>query len=361
MIIELRNKSISYSQKNQDQAVIITAKSTKWWNEVEEFLEANDNESDLLAESHRTTLMVLKHENIIALNRPILAVSKKSSGYNAALQDCIGAARSIINILWRALHSRPADGSERLPLLWHSYTWAIWMSAYLIFYATNENEVRHDITAKLTDRCLEILEHLALRGSMWPEACAAAIRDLRTQTDKRQASNEQLQTEMNDRRGSIGGGLANRNDQMFERRPSIQRAMTHNGTTSMPSPSMASALGRESNSTATGREQAEGWPQIRGTRANSISEGGTATSREAAAAYNLANGQYVQMGLPGDAAAASTPNPNQQSWVMGDPGYGNYQVPVINPSPEPSDPFYGFDIPFWYGADQFSLMSNEWT
>jgi len=34
--------------------------------------------------------------------------------------------------------------------------------------------------SRLSDRALEVLKHLTLRGSNWPNACAAAIRDLRT-------------------------------------------------------------------------------------------------------------------------------------------------------------------------------------
>lgn len=150
-ISELRNKSVSDRQTESDEAVVREAQLTKWWNEVEEYLDSNKSCPLPISQFHRVTLIVLKHESIIALNKYTLATSKKSSAYDVALQNCISAARSIINTLHTELEaykkiaiSESQAGAERSGLLWHSFTWAVWMSSFLVMYATNEDQMPQD-------------------------------------------------------------------------------------------------------------------------------------------------------------------------------------------------------------------------
>ncbi|KAH6723813.1 fungal-specific transcription factor domain-containing protein [Leptodontidium sp. MPI-SDFR-AT-0119] len=187
-IMELRNKFVSYRQSDVDDAVGIDADLTKWWNEVDEYLESNSTNSSPIYQQHQVTLTVLRHESIIALNKHILATSKKSSSYNAALQNCIGAARSIISTLHKTLApgmslENPAvqNNGPKPAIFWPSFTWAVWMSAFIMIYAANEDQVSQDVSIRLADRALDVMRNLKLRGSMWPDACAAAIRDLRAQ------------------------------------------------------------------------------------------------------------------------------------------------------------------------------------
>jgi hypothetical protein len=154
-ITELRNKSVSYRQTEIDEALIIGTKLTKWWNEVDEYLESNSSGPIPISHYHQVTLVVLRHESIIALNKHTLATSKKSSAYDAALQNCIGAARSIISTLHKALDAHvdlDLSGVHEVPdnpgLLWPSFTWAIWMSAFLMIYAANEDHVPQDVAIR---------------------------------------------------------------------------------------------------------------------------------------------------------------------------------------------------------------------
>lgn len=154
--MELRKKSVSHGQTETDQTVIINTELTKWGNEVDEYLESNDSQSLPISRFHQVTLVVLRYESTIALNRSILATSKKSSAYNAALQNCISASRSVINtlhkglkILGNNLEESPApEVPDNTALLWPSFTWAVWMSAFIMIYAANEDQVPQEVAIR---------------------------------------------------------------------------------------------------------------------------------------------------------------------------------------------------------------------
>ena len=142
-IIELRNKSVHYVHKDPHQATAIAAKLSQWWNDVE-VLEDGDR-SQRVSAYHLTILTLLKHESIISLHRPILAASRRGVEYDAALQLCIGSARSIITLLHNAITTRDdgLGGHHPLHLLWPSCTWGIWISTFILFYAASNNDISH--------------------------------------------------------------------------------------------------------------------------------------------------------------------------------------------------------------------------
>lgn len=143
-IIELRNKSLEYVHKDPDQAVAISARLGQWWNDLEDM---NDEENaQQISAYNMAILTLLKHESIISLHRPILAASRKGVDYDAALQLCVGSARSIITILYDAVRPRDvtANGHGSLTLLWPSCTWAVWISTFILFYAANEGHLSHE-------------------------------------------------------------------------------------------------------------------------------------------------------------------------------------------------------------------------
>lgn len=166
--MELRNKSVLHSQDDLDQATSINAKLSKWWNEVEDIQEHADSaleEDDCTGEelrdasfsqSHQTILSVLKNECVISLNRPILASSKRTAGYMVAVQGCISASKAIINTLDRSLKrsSRRHDNDITKPsrrtdaLIWPSFTWAVWMSAFVLIYAAAENQMSNEVALR---------------------------------------------------------------------------------------------------------------------------------------------------------------------------------------------------------------------
>ena len=184
-IMQTRHKSALHGSHNEtDQALEVEADHTKWWNMVDDHL-SDDERMQSISKAHQITLIVLRFESVLALHRSVLATTKKDAAYNAALQRCISASRSIINTLHKALKGFGAfDGSpgqngyERTPLLWPSFTWAVWMSVFIVFSATTEGQVPRDVTLRLVDRSIQILKHLALRGTSWPDACIVAIQNL---------------------------------------------------------------------------------------------------------------------------------------------------------------------------------------
>jgi hypothetical protein len=184
-IMENRNKSALRADYNEaDKILEVEAGHTRWWNTVDEYL-SDDEGTRSIIKAHQVTLLVLRFESVLALHRSVLATSKKNSSYNAALQRCISASRSIINTLHKALKGFGAfDGSpgqrgyESTPLVWPSFTWAVWMSVFIVVFAATEGQFARDTALRLADRSIQILQHLALRGTNWPEACIVAVQNL---------------------------------------------------------------------------------------------------------------------------------------------------------------------------------------
>ncbi|KAI5380591.1 hypothetical protein J4E82_000548 [Alternaria postmessia] len=190
-IMQTRHQSMLHGSTDDiDQALEVEAEHTKWWNTVDEHL-SDDQQTQTISKTHQVTLIVLRFESVLALHRSVLATSKKNAAYNAALQRCISASRSIINTLHKALRGFGAfDGSpgqhgyERTPLLWPSFTWAVWMSTFIILSAAAEEQVSRDIALRLSDRSVQILKHLSSRGTSWPDACIVAVQNLAARLDK---------------------------------------------------------------------------------------------------------------------------------------------------------------------------------
>ncbi|EUC44724.1 hypothetical protein COCMIDRAFT_97431 [Bipolaris oryzae ATCC 44560] len=190
-IMQTRHQTFLHGSTNEtEEALEREAEHTRWWNMVDEYL-SNDEQVQNISKAHQVTLIVLRFESILALHRSVLAVSKKDAAYNVALQRCISASRSIINTLHKALRGFGAfDGSpgqhgyERTPLLWPSFTWAVWMSTFVILSAASEGQVTRDIAIRLSDRSIQILKHLALRGTKWPDACIVAIQNITARLSK---------------------------------------------------------------------------------------------------------------------------------------------------------------------------------
>ncbi|EUC43243.1 hypothetical protein COCMIDRAFT_38777 [Bipolaris oryzae ATCC 44560] len=179
-IIELRHKSVHFVHNDPTRATAITAKLSQWWNDVENYIDPDEPHE---ASRYATmVLTLLKHESVISFYRPALAASRKDVEYDVALQKCIGSARSIISNLHSAIKSESGRGeatSRSLSLLWPSCTWAVWISTFILFYAANGKHIAEALVIRLSEKSLQILEHLSQRGSAWPEASSAAIRDLR--------------------------------------------------------------------------------------------------------------------------------------------------------------------------------------
>ncbi|KAF7585297.1 hypothetical protein BBP40_011299 [Aspergillus hancockii] len=174
LVVELRNKSILHSQETSITATQVNGELVHWWNEVYDDVYPVD-ENPELSPLHRLLLIVFRHESIISMNRPLLAAEGSSPEYKTALQICIESARSLITALRG--YALPG-GQETVPLVWPSFTWAVWMSCLILVYAAWEGEFPVLSASRYAKTGLSILQNLSMRGSTWPQTCIEAIRDL---------------------------------------------------------------------------------------------------------------------------------------------------------------------------------------
>ncbi|KAL5334823.1 fungal-specific transcription factor domain-containing protein [Aspergillus crustosus] len=179
-IIELRNKSIIHREDSID-ATQVHGELTHWWNDVYDDvhpIEHYDNEATKptsIEPFQRLLLVILRHEAIISMNRPLLAAEASSSEYRTALQICIESSRSILTTLRQYLTSTT---NASVPLVWPSFTWAVWMSCLVLIYAAWEGEFPTASASRYAKSGLTILQNLSCRGNTWPQTCIEAIRDL---------------------------------------------------------------------------------------------------------------------------------------------------------------------------------------
>jgi hypothetical protein len=178
-IMELRNKSIHQRTSNRDLATLIGAKIDKFANDLQYTIDAGKyDEADRFSTLHETILLVSQHELIISLNRPLLALEKHTSEYMAGLQACIRASRAVVLVLHQYLRTQAhgqAPEPPIAPLLWPSLTWCVWQASFIILHAALEGEMPKPTARRLADSSVEILSHLAARGSVWPNVCAVAV------------------------------------------------------------------------------------------------------------------------------------------------------------------------------------------
>jgi hypothetical protein len=194
LILELRNKSILHSRNDALEAAYVNGELAQWWNEVyddvypmEEQLECPSPHETSLQPYHRLLLVVLRHEAIISMNRPLLAAERLSPEYKPALQTCIESSRSLISALRKYLVSHNSSqsaehvadsGKHQAPLSWPSFTWATWMACLILMYAASEGEFSSISALKYAELGILILENLSLRKSSWPETCIEAIKGM---------------------------------------------------------------------------------------------------------------------------------------------------------------------------------------
>lgn len=143
LILELRHKNIKFRVTDPDEVARIDAEISRWWNDVQDFIDPVSTEDDDLytAEAnatvphlkpcHRLLLVVQKHEAVILLNRPVIT-SGSSIAIAAAMQKCIGASKAIISIVFQHLQNSlrsegSRDGRIQQPLFWPGFTWCVWM------------------------------------------------------------------------------------------------------------------------------------------------------------------------------------------------------------------------------------------
>ena len=206
-------------------------------------------------------------------------------------------------------------------------------------------------TCRFADRSLGVLEHLARRGSVWPEACGAAIRDLQAQltlsvSEKPTASHAAVR----------------------ELTSPSPYNMTYPHSTQMPNathvPSDASphVVARSWNQT-TGHPHGE-YRQEDLTACNSgdasVARTDTLTADCMASSVGsrsidqVTGGEKADLNMQFNSLNSSVPPVDDSCQVNSGRG-----LEALNDDEQ--DDFSGFDIPFWLGQDQYSGMVSEWS
>ncbi|KAJ5183295.1 transcriptional regulator family: Fungal Specific TF [Penicillium capsulatum] len=177
LILELRNKSIVHSHAGAVETSHVNGELSQWWNEVyddvnpvEDHTDAEAGDGPVLSPYHQLLLMVLRHEAIISMNRPLLAAENPTPDYKNALQTCIASSRSLLAAMRKYMSS-----NSDAPLTWPSFTWTAWMACLILMYASWEGELPVPTALKYARMGISVLQNLALRGSSWPETCIEAI------------------------------------------------------------------------------------------------------------------------------------------------------------------------------------------
>lgn len=153
LILELRNKAIVSRQDTADRAIYVQSELAKWSNEIQDLVEGDCDDASMdgsqprVSSTHCLMLLLLKYESTISLNRPMMASDPSTPSYSAALQACISAAKSICIAMkvHIAEHKIPGDATGQTlsaPMLWPSFTWSIWISAFVLAYAAFEGQLR---------------------------------------------------------------------------------------------------------------------------------------------------------------------------------------------------------------------------
>ncbi|PWY75733.1 C6 transcription factor [Aspergillus eucalypticola CBS 122712] len=194
LIIELRNKSVLHSHASPVEASYVNGELSQWWNEVYDDVYPTEDDEDTetredspLASYHRLLLIVLRHEAIISMNRPLLTAEKpnQDQDYKNALQTCIESSRSALAALKKYMSS-----PSQAPMTWPSFTWTTWMACLILMYASWEGELPINTALKYGRMGTSVLRNLALRGSSWPETCIEGIKSMVSALSMNQSSRE---------------------------------------------------------------------------------------------------------------------------------------------------------------------------
>ena len=324
-IMELRNKNIGHRDSTADTPVLLNTRLKRWWNNVDDALDQVEPDQTI-SPLHRAVIQVLREESIIILNRPLIALPKEDTKYEAGLQSCLAAAKSIISILWRLLQ----QPTGTCPLVWPTFTWATWMSSFIIIYGAIGSNISHEVSLRAIERAKTILQALARRGSVWPSACAVAIENLQKTLQTRSTASEALMK-------SLGISI-----------PSSTVTDSDTGAGRSRAPMSMNGLGQSSESTqdvsaTTPRSQSTVTNQRAG-HIQQTSNGGQTLDPEGTPRPQMFGTatQNMPTQLP-------TSDPPLQGWS--DTGILPKDIPPY--SFDFNDPLQGFDIPFWVGQDNY--------
>jgi hypothetical protein len=211
-----------------------------------------------------------------------------------------------------------------------------------------------DSDLRFADKCLEVLKHLALRGSAWPNACAVAIRNLKNKTAKKSDSAIRTDNEAKSGPSSQDSRTASRPEAAPKRKLAPRSSMSSTSTAPLAKrrPTISDSSGLQSGASQSfhGRQFSAG----------STGQNGQVNSADFAQLQQQGQSQTISINNGSSSYADIgglqqwNPMPTQTAVSQSSgsqAAFGNG-----------SDLFYGSDIPFWMGDDQWNgLPAETWT
>ncbi|KAF6803576.1 fungal specific transcription factor domain-containing protein [Colletotrichum sojae] len=335
LVLELRNKSIHARDDTADRASYVQAELAKWSNEIHDAVEDDphasphvpDDDAGLpqpppISSGHRAFLLLLKYESMISLNRPMMTSNPSSPAYSAGLQNCIFAAKSIFIALKRHLAQNKIPGdpaSPRLlePMLQPSFTWAVWISAFILTYAAFERQLPLSSALKHVESGKDILRHIASRDTSWPEYCLSAVDELTAavrELSTPQNPTRQQTSAPNVHPRSSGAGPSNRPENSPNRTTHLRSGSAAAPSSNLRarfSPSVAASSGRPDDqvpATADGMS----WTQTQSESVPPPDDAARWASQVSPASGTALNNAAWSAGTPGGAQPGFQPIAQQQ-------------------------------------------------
>lgn len=207
-----------------------------------------------------------------------------------------------------------------------------------------------DRNCRLADKALDVLHHLARRGSVWPEASATAVRELRDRITRRPTRHPRLNDSAKEMEARVDRASAG---------PAMSRHYTSSsGLTPQPTEPAAES-GRITSSTglSQGATNSYGIQSAAGGsngHDNEFMQGAnTAPVPEDAQSLNIASVvSHQSMNTP----VFEFGNSEWTDFMQASDTF-NSSIPL--PQADSMDPYIGFDIPFWLGQDQYQDMLQD--
>jgi hypothetical protein len=207
------------------------------------------------------------------------------------------------------------------------------------------------VCLRLADKALDILHHLSRRGSVWPDASAAAVRDLRARITHRQSTATAMPQSLHtsdsvDSRDNCPPGIST-SEALDGTRLDTGGASNSKHPTDLPGE-------HPTSSTGVTFEQAASAPQ------SAIHPTNPPSARE------FDGSERNQMYVNASAIPTNDPASDFTGFDLGSTEWNNFMQASGNGGLGPTlyagdtmDPYTGFDIPFWLGQDQYWDMINE--
>ena len=211
-----------------------------------------------------------------------------------------------------------------------------------------------DKDCRLADKALDILHHLSRRGSVWPEASATAVRELRDRITRRpsrpsQASHSSL----------APGEIDVRTNRTLGQGASMPRQYTSSsGLDTQASEAPAEHI-HTTSSTGLPQDHASSHSMQTGTGESNAPSN---SMSQAANANPLAeNAQTFNSGPSVPYQNINTPvfDFGSSEWSDFIQASETFDSSASLPQADSMDPYIGFDIPFWLGQDQYWDMVHD--